>query len=76
MQRLLFAAPALGLFTAVTLGTAQAATADAETVRDYATRHDPTQAEPTQAEPHYEWQYHYGGSPRHPRFEPERVLAR
>jgi hypothetical protein len=26
--------------------------------------------------PHYEWQYHYGGSPRHPRWEAGWVLVK
>jgi hypothetical protein len=64
MQTALSAASAV-MLAAVILGSAVVPSAAA----------DPASAEAMQPRGHYEWQYHYGGSPRHPHWEGRWVLV-
>ena len=78
MKSFLLAGAALMLFAGADLSAAEAQT-------NPPVRWDASQAtaQPVQqgataavtASPRYESQYHYGGSPRHPRWEPQGYLA-
>ena len=67
MKTLLFAATALALVAGTTFvpGTLRSAAAAEQTAQTA-----------TSNAPHYEWQYHYAGSPRHPRWEAGWVLVK
>jgi hypothetical protein len=83
MKRLLLAGAAVALLTGMNLSPAMAQT-------NPPARWDTTQAmsqampQPVDQQPadtlmpapRYESQYHYGGSPRHPRWEPQQVPVR
>jgi hypothetical protein len=79
MKTLLLAGAALALAAGATLSPAMAqATPSSRGDASQAMYHSVAAGAPDDAmtSPHYAYAYHYGGSPRHPRWELERVLVR